>query len=166
MIGLSANTRRIMKTVTLAGALIAGVAGAAAAADGRGPARGFFVSGPPTGAAEPIGDDFTEIQVFESLPRGSYIANAGAVLVSSSPEPRLVDCVFTLDGVIQGELPARGVVGAIVGFLTLPLTIGFTIETVQDLGVACRADVPDLVQSQPSTMTAIRVNRLIVQRHF
>jgi hypothetical protein len=125
--------------------------------------RGFFVSFIPGGAAVNIGEDFTEIQKFSALPPGSYIANASAVLASNGPDLRLVDCVFTTGGTFQGEL-ARGVVGGGANnFVSLPLTVGFTIETTTDVGVACRADVSPAVVSQPSPMTAIRVDRLTVQ---
>jgi hypothetical protein len=147
-----------------------GVSGAARAADDdkghkgpKGQTRGFFVSGIPGGGAINIGTDFTEIQKFSSLPPGSYIANASAVLASNGPDLRLVDCGFTVGGTLQGEL-ARGMVGgAPNNFVSLPLTVGFTIETTTDLGVACRSDVSPAVVSQPSPITAIRVDRLTIQ---
>jgi hypothetical protein len=141
--------------------------GAARAADdarGRGPARGFFVSGIPGGGAVNIGTVFTEIQKLSSLPPGSYIANASAVLASSGPDLRFVDCSFQTGGFNRGEL-ARGMVGGGGGnnFVSLPLTIGITITTTTDLVLACRADVSPAVRSQPSPLTAISVSRLTIQ---
>jgi hypothetical protein len=125
--------------------------------------RGFFVTGIPGGGAINIGTDFTEIQRLSSLPPGSYIANASAVLASSGPDLRLVDCIFTAGGTFQGEL-ARGMVGgAANNFVSLPLTVGFTIETTTDVAVACRSDVAPAVVSQQSPMTAISVTHLTVQ---
>jgi hypothetical protein len=130
---------------------------------GRGPARGFFASGIPGGGAVNIGTDFTEIQKLSSLPPGSYIANGSAVLASNGPDLRLVDCSFTTGGTLRGEL-ARGMVGgAANNFVSLPLTIGFTIGTTTDLAVVCRSDVSPAVVSQPSPITAISVNHLTVQ---
>jgi hypothetical protein len=132
----------------------------------KGQTRGFYVEGFLNGASVNIGTDFTEIQKFSSLPPGSYIANASAVLASSgSPEFHFVDCIFTIGGTIKGEL-ARGVVGGTGsgGFVSLPLTIGFTISTTTDLGVACRTTAElGVVGSQGSPITAIRVDRLAIQ---
>jgi hypothetical protein len=143
-----------------------GESGAALAANndgGRGPARGFFASGIPGGAAVNMGTDFTEIQKLTSLLPGSYIANASAVLASNGPDLRLVDCSFTTGGTLRGEL-ARGMVGGTANnFVSLPLTIGFTIGTTTDLAVACRSDVSPAVVSQPSPITAISVNHLTIQ---
>lgn len=159
---MNLNSARVL---VLAGVLIASVVGSGVAAwadDDIRPTRGFFAR--EFGSTVGIGTDFTEIQVFSSLPAGKYIANASAVLASNDPERRFVDCIFTIGGAIQGEL-ARGMVGGtgFDNFVSLPLTIGFTIRTTQDLGVACRSDVSGVVFSQGSPITAIRVDRLTVQ---
>jgi hypothetical protein len=128
----------------------------------KGQTRGFFTPGPGGGTF--VGTAFTEISKL-SLPPGEYIANASAVLsFSGSQELHLVDCVFTIGERIKGE-QARGAFAASVsgGFVTLPLTLGVTISTTSDLVVACRSDVGDVVFSQSSPITAIRVNRLTVQ---
>jgi hypothetical protein len=163
--------RSISKVTFLVGALLAsaGTGVAASAADsGRGPMQGFFVSDFPDGGFEFLDGDlaraaeFTEIQVL-SLPPGKYIANASAVLASNDVQLHLVDCTFTIGGVNQGAL-IRGMIGGdINNFATLPLTIGFTLQGAQDLGVACRSDAPRIVVSQPSPLTAIRIGRLTVQ---
>jgi hypothetical protein len=139
--------------------------GPLAAIDDIRPTRGFFVSGFPSGATVAIRRTFTEIQKFSSLPPGKYIANASAVLASNDAELRFVDCIFTINRAIRGEL-ARGMVGGTGrdNFVSLPLTIGFEINMTSNLGVACRSDVSGVVFSQGSPITAIRLDRLTVQQ--
>ena len=164
------NARQPMKIMLFVGVLITSVVASVAvwaandAHGGNGRTRGFFVSVFPSGATVALGTDFTEIQRLQSLRRGNYVANASAVLGSNYPDLRFVDCVFTIDGLIQGDL-ARGMVGGtgIDNFVSLPLTVGFTIKKTQDLVLACRSDVVDVVFSQSSPVTAIRVDRLTVQ---
>ena len=113
--------------------------------------------------SELIGTDFSEIQVFRSLPAGNYIANASAVIISSDPERRFVDCMFTIDGEIRGE-PARGTIGG--GHdtrITMSLTIAFVLESPHDLGLACITDVSGTVFSQTSPISVIRVDTLRVK---
>jgi hypothetical protein len=123
----------------------------------KGQTRGFFTPGPGGGTF--VGTAFTEISKL-SLPAGEYIANASAVLGSGDPA-HFVDCTFTTGGTNKGEL-TRGMAGGTNTFVTLPLTVGFTISTTTDLGVACRSDVAGVVFSQSSPITAIRVDRLTV----
>jgi len=126
--------------------------------------RGFFVGNGPTGAAISLGTGFSVIQKM-SLPAGSYVATVSAVLASSDPEARLVDCVFAVGGITTGQL-ARGMVGGLGpnNFATIPNTVVFAITTRTNLSVACRADIRDRVVSQPSPLTAIRVASVVVQR--
>ena len=123
--------------------------------------RGFYVDGFPTGGFAFIGTSFTQIQVFRNLPAGKYIATATAVLAATDPEDRLVDCMFTINGTNRGGL-IRGVLeGAPTDhFLSLPITFGFSSSAPVDLGVACRSDVAKVVISQPSPLTAIKVDQL------
>jgi hypothetical protein len=174
MIGITLSSGRTLKTMLFAGVVLASVAGTAAAwaadrGSGRGRTDGFFASG-LGGASVPISTDFpgTEVQVL-SLPPGRYIANASAVLTSDESEVRFVDCIFTLDGVIRGEL-IRGMVGGppampLSNFLSLPLTVGFEIKEPQELPVACTTEIENTVFSQGSPITTIRVDRLIVQEN-
>jgi hypothetical protein len=164
------NARQPMKTMLFVGVLITSVVASVAvwaandAHDGKGQTRGFFASGFPNGATVALGTDFTEIQRLQSLPRGNYVANASAGLTSNYPDLLFVDCVFTIGGFIQGDV-ARGMVGGtgISNFVSLPLTVGFRIKKTQDLVLACRSDVADVVFSQNSPVTAIRVDRLKIQ---
>jgi hypothetical protein len=99
-----------------------------------------------------------------ALPPGRYIANASAALESGGGTFLLAECVLMLNGAVLGDI-SRGLIGGSVqNFLTLPLTVGFTTGTAQDLQLACRGDVG--VRSQPSPMTAVRVNQLTVQKGF
>ena len=118
----------------------------------------------PTGAAVSLGTGFSVIQKI-SLPAGSYVATVSAVLASSDPEPRLVDCIFSVGGPTTGQL-SRGMVGGQGpnNFLTLPNTVVFSIQARTNLSVACRADVADRVFSQPSPLTAIQVGSVTVIR--
>ena len=125
--------------------------------------RGFYVGRGPTGAAISLGTGFSVIQKV-SLPAGSYVVTASAVLASSDPEPRLVDCIFSVGGLTTGQL-SRGVVGGLPNaFLTLPNTIVFSISVRTNLSMACRADVGNRVFSQPSPLTAIQVGSVTVVR--
>jgi hypothetical protein len=140
-------------------------AGEAALATESGGSRGFYVDGFPNGGSSiSIGTDFTEIQKYSGLPTGNYLATASAVLASSGADLHFVDCIFTINGTIRGEL-GRGTVGGFLGdnFLSLPLTIGFTVKSPADVGVACRTDVAGVVFTQASPITAIRVDRLTTQ---
>jgi hypothetical protein len=81
---MTVNASQIIKAMLLVGVVIASGAGNAAAesADrGRG-TRGFFATELFLGISIPIDTELTEIQAFLGLPRGKYIANASAVLVS------------------------------------------------------------------------------------
>lgn len=111
-----------------------------------------------------INAEFTKIQNL-SLPPGSYIANASAVLSSQDPSYVFVDCIFMLNSSIRGE-PARAIMGGTYNnFTSLPLTIGFTIEEPTELAVACVTDGTQ-VWSQASPITAIRVENLVIQEGF
>ncbi len=146
--------------VTSSGSVQSSTGAAAVTSDPVQPTRGFFFAGPPGGTF--IGTGFTEITTL-SLPAGKYIVNASAVLSSNDPEHRFVDCTFTIGDANTGEL-SRGMVGGtgFDTFVSLPLTIGFTSSTRTDLAVACRSDVPGVVFSQSSPVTAISVDRLTV----
>jgi|SRR5919112_5597080 hypothetical protein len=123
--------------------------------------RAFYVDGFPTGGFAFIGTSFTQIQVFASLPAGKYIATATAVLAASDPEDRLVDCMFTINGMLKGGLIRGVLVGAPTNhYLSLPITFGFSSSAPVDLGVACRSDVARVVVSQPGPLTAIKVDQL------
>lgn len=126
--------------------------------------RGFFVGNNPTASAINIGTGFTVIQKI-SLPAGSYVATAMAVLASNDPEARLVDCMLAVGGVRRGQL-ARGMVGGLGAnnFTTIPNTIVFAIKVRTNLTVVCQADLANRVVSQPSPLTAIRVDSVTVQR--
>jgi hypothetical protein len=160
-------TFTIARVLILAGGLIANVGGGGGAAWAQ-ETRGFFADpGHGSWQSVNIGTNFTVIQRFSALPPGKYLAHASAVLASSDPLFRYVDCGFTIGRNLQSDL-ARGVVGGtgVDNFVSLPLTLGFTLTTAQTLAVACRADVADAVVSQPSPITIIKVDRLTVQRGF
>jgi len=151
------------RLLVLAGVLVAslmvGVVAASAADEGF-----FAFPGGGNWVSIRIGTDFTDIQRFPSLPKGMYVANASAVLASDSPAFNYVDCIFKIGGNIQGDL-ARGIIGGTISsFITLPLTTGFRIDEDQDLAVACRSEGSGVVWSQPSPITAIRVNKLAVKK--
>ena len=127
------------------------------------PTRGFFVGNGPTGAAISLGTGFSVIQKI-SLPPGSYVATGMAVVAATDPKLRSVDCSFAVGGLTRGQL-ARGMVGGGINtFATIPNTIVFTIAETKNLSLACRADVADHVVSQPSPLTAIKVNSVTVVR--
>lgn len=124
-----------------------------------------FPSGGQSWESVLITGDFTVIQTL-SLPAGDYIANATPVVSVGGPsDPFLVDCMFTLNGTRVGELSHGMVGGSFNNFLTLPLTAGFSIRRPQTLAVACRADPPG-VYSQPTSITAIRVDNVVIQGGF
>ena len=118
--------------------------------------RGFYVGMGPTGAAISLGTGFSVIQKI-SLPAGSYVATVSAVLASSDPEPRLVDCLFSVGGITTGQL-SRGMVGGQgpSNFVTLPNTIVFSIPARTNLSVACRADVVRCASTGSSTCSPVR----------
>lgn len=159
------------RILVLVGMVIAsGVGGgvAAWAADGgndQGSTRGFFAF--PSGdgwVTVIIGTDPTVPTVLQrlTLPPGKYIANAIASLASSNLTS--VRCRLTV-GTLDSDY-VTGVVGRELNdFLTLALTFGFTIQAPQELAIACTA-ASDGVVSQPSPITAIRVDRLTIQEGF
>lgn len=70
-----------------------------------------------------------------------------------------------LDGAMQGEV-ARITIGSGVNqLISLPLTTAFTIEKSKELTVA-RRTFGWQVASQPTSITAIRVDNLTVQVGF
>jgi hypothetical protein len=127
---------------------------------------GYYAS--PTGnwGTVRITEEFTTVQNL-SLPPGSYLANASAVVSSEELSSGYVnvDCIFMLNGLIQGELSRATVGGTVTTMATLPLTIGFTIKKPTDLVVACRSSGTQ-VWSQPTSITAIRVENLVIQQGF
>jgi hypothetical protein len=132
---------------------------AAITAAGISETRGFFTAG--ASRVVTLGTGFSEITKL-TLPPGDYIANVSAVFAASGDLVRLVDCFFTVGGVRRGR-ETRGMVGGLGpnNFTTLPHTIGVTLGERTDLGVACRTDLPNSgVVSQPSHLTAIRLDRL------
>jgi hypothetical protein len=136
---------------------------AAVTATNIGETRGFFTAG--ASRVVTLGTGFSEITKLE-LPPGDYIANVSAVFAASGDLVRLLDCVFTVGGVPRGQL-TRGMVGGVGpnNFTTLPHTIGVTLVQRADLGVACRTDLAGSgVTSQPSHLTAIRLDRLTARR--
>lgn len=103
-------TFTIARVLILAGGLIANVGGGGGAAWAQ-ETRGFFADpGHGSWQSVNIGTNFTVIQRFSALPPGKYLAHASAVLASSDPLFRYVDCGFTIGRNLQSDL-ARGVVG-------------------------------------------------------
>jgi hypothetical protein len=134
----------------------------AIAATGDGLIRGFAIM--EGGVSIPIGTSFTPIQKL-SLPAGKYIANASAVLAIDVDERHFIDCIFLINGGIQGDA-AKGTIGG-NGFgdhTSLPLTIGFSLSAPADLVLGCQSEVSGLIFSQTSHITAIRVDRLTIQQ--
>lgn len=132
----------------------------AATADGL--IRGFVIK--DGGVSIPIGTSFTPIQKL-SLPAGKYIANASAVLAIDVDERHYIDCIFLINGGIQGDA-AKGTIGG-NGFgdhTSLPLTVGFSLSAPADLVLGCQSEVSGLIFSQTSHITAIRVDRLTIQQ--
>lgn len=128
------------------------------------PIRGFFATGLPGGVSVNIGTSFTAVQSL-SLPAGKYIATGSAVLASNAFERRYVDCIFLVNGLVKGDL-SKGMIGGTGrdDFTSLPLTIGFSINAPTNLVLGCSSDVADVVLSQTSHITAIRVERLTIQQ--
>jgi hypothetical protein len=132
---------------------------------GTNPILAFFAF--PTGGSwhsVELATEFTEIQRL-TLPAGKYIVNASAQLATVAPGPLSVDCIITINGSRRGEL-ARGVIGGLgqpTALETIALTAGFSITSRRHLGLACRAEHPFLVFSQPSPITAIQVDDLRVR---
>lgn len=128
---------------------------------------GYYAS--PTGnwGTVRITEEFTVVQNL-SLPAGSYIANATAVVSSESPSYSFnsVACIFMINGFIQGESSRATVGGDVNNMVSLPLTIGFTIDEPTDLEVACLAGNTTQVWSQPTSITAIPVDNLVIQQGF
>jgi hypothetical protein len=132
------------------------------------PTQGFYAfPNGPTGGWETVflETEFAPIQRL-SLPAGSCIANGMASLASFGPSVNLVDCIFFVGGGFQGEMSRGSVGGGPSNFTTLPLTIGFRINGNRQIAIACRADTPGVVLSQPSPITAIRVDRLSIRSGF
>jgi hypothetical protein len=130
------------------------------------PIRGIFAF-PDDGPwhSVTLGTEFTEIQRL-SLPAGRYIANATAQLVTGATGPITVDCRFRIIGVAAGGA-AHGTIsglGAPQHFATIAHTAGFSILERKDLRLECRAEFASVVFSQPSPITAIRVNELVVRK--
>jgi hypothetical protein len=105
---------------------------------------------------------FTDIQRL-SLPSGNYIANASAQVATNSAAPVIVQCIFMIDGMTQGESVRTTFGGTgFDQFSSLPLTVGFSINERKELALACLTDGSGRVFSQASPITAIRVDRLTV----
>jgi hypothetical protein len=124
--------------------------------------RGFAIM--EGGVSIPIGTRFTRIQKL-SLPAGKYIANASAVLAIDVDERHFIDCIFLINGRIQGDA-AKGTIGG-NGFgdhTSLPLTVGFSLSAPANLVLGCQSEVSGLIFSQTSHITAIRVDRLTIQQ--
>ena len=133
--------------------------------DGTGLVRGYFATGFPNGGTtEPLGTSFTRAQKL-ALPAGKYIANGSAVLATNEAQFRYVDCIFLVNGRIIGDV-ARGMIGGtgVDNFMSLPLTVGFSINAPTNLVLGCRSDVAGVVFTQTSHITAIRVDRLTIQQ--
>ncbi|HKF95971.1 MAG TPA: hypothetical protein VKB96_15540 [Gammaproteobacteria bacterium] len=130
-----------------------------------GATRGFYVQPGGNFNSIFIGTDFTKFQRL-SLPPGNYIANASAVLASQDTNFHQVDCVFMIGGNIASEVASGTIGGNFGNFISLPLTLGFKLSNPEDLVLACRADALDVVSTQGSPITAIRVNRLTIQPGF
>jgi hypothetical protein len=129
------------------------------------PKKSFFAN-PARGSWHSIalGTEFTSIQNL-TLPAGSYILNANAVLTSSTPSATLIDCRFALNGVSTGLL-ASGTIGgngATNQLMTLPLTYGFSASATRHVALECRAEFASIVFSQPSPITAVQVDELVVR---
>jgi hypothetical protein len=126
------------------------------------PTRGFFAM--PTGSfiSVVLGSDLTDIQRL-NLPAGNFIVNASAVLATFGDVPRRVTCSLVVDNLARGEAATGVVGGAGVDVTTsLPITAGIRLVSRADLAVACAADEPGLVWSQPSPITAIKVDALSI----
>ena len=125
----------------------------------RGVTSGFFADAfddvPLTSAG------FSVIHTFDSLNPGEYVANATVVLRSSDPQFHVVECAF----LFGNEIFRSGVSGSLGGssnnHLTLPLTIGFSLDSPRAVGVACRPDAGNIVHADASQISLIRVDELI-----
>jgi hypothetical protein len=152
----------IARSLILCSVFLASAVGSSTAAWAE-QTEGFYVF--PSGAGwnfVALDENFRVIQTI-SLPAGDYIANASAALESTTPDRFLLaECLFTLNGARQGDV-SRGLIGGgVQNFLTLPVTVGVSIDTPQSLQLACRGDAG--IRSQPSPITATRVVRLTVQK--
>jgi hypothetical protein len=129
----------------------------------QGPTRGFFAfpSGDGWVTVNLVAAESTVIQRL-TLPPGKYIANAIASLASNNLTS--VRCRLTI-GTLDSDYVTGVVGGELNDFLTLALTFGFTVQAPQDLVLSCTAASAGVV-SQPSPITAIRVDRLTIQGGF
>jgi len=151
--------RAFMLCSAALGVAVGGGGSARADDQDQGGTRGFFT---PAAAFEArlLDGEFREMRRL-SLPPGRYIANATAGFASSTPDFFIAECIFFLGEGMQGELSRATLGGSFGNFVTIPLTVGVTLKTPQDLLVACRGD--SAVSTQPTTITAIRVDRLTLQ---
>ena len=125
-----------------------------------GATAGFFATPGDEFISIVIGNEPTEIQRL-NLPPGSYVVNASAVLATYSDIPLRVSCGLNVGGVRRGA-PATGLLGGTgVDVMTsLPIALGVRLDAREDVGLTCAAGEPGLVWSQPSSITAIKVDRL------
>lgn len=148
-------------------AIVGGGKTAWAQDDDQGATRGFFAS-PQIGgwASVALDQQFRDIQRL-SLPPGRYVANATAQLASGDPNFHGVSCLLRVGDLIVSDAMQGLIGGGVNNFVTLPLTFAFTIRTTQNLAVACATENSGLgIVSQPSPITAIRVDRLTIQNGF
>jgi hypothetical protein len=152
-----------MKRVWIAAALVVAFFTTAGYA-GAGVINGYGLMSGNFGLVS-FGTDFTPFnERYTALPAGSYIANASIVVASNDPAYHFVDCAFQIGGITDGGHITRGIIGGTVNnFVTLPLTVAFTITQPQDVALACRSEVNGYVHSQPSPITFIQVDRLTTQ---
>lgn len=111
-----------------------------------------------------IGTDFTVIAAV-NLPPGNWVAFATATLTTTATGTTNIQTGFLLGGEIyspfvQTQLVVTDLLTSAGASQVVPITTGLTINTLQTLQVACRASPPDVVYSQPSTITAIQVESL------
>lgn len=100
------------------------------------------------------------------LPPGNWVAFATVALVTRVTGTTIVEMGFLLGGEIystfvQSDLVVTDNPDTTPGaWRVVPLTTGLTIDTLQTLQVGCTATQPNVVYSQPTTITAIQVDSM------
>jgi hypothetical protein len=104
------------------------------------------------------------------LPPGSWVVFATVAFASSGAVGKtVVQLRLQLDGTafgqeVQSNFFAEVADSSVAGFLVVPLTTGLVLDTPKTLQIACVAGHTGLVTSQPTTITAIRVESVTVIR--
>jgi hypothetical protein len=101
--------------------------------------------------------DYTVVASLK-LPAGSWVAFATVAFTRANGGGTGVSVVFQLDGKPYSPMVQSDLSGA--GFVVVPLTTGLVLDSPKTLQVGCMANKKDTISSQPTTITAIRMESL------